>query len=135
MQLHVNKLHPDMVRTCADVANCQTPKDHRCGTRLYLAERWLTFRAPRFPCKNKNGMKKKLTLPLRHFFFISIIDHVQEKGFRSEMGWKRPFFSLVEPFLLVKPGELFSEEKSSPGLTLPTVRQLDVGQGDLTRSF
>lgn len=48
---------------------------------------------------------------------------------------KTLFFSLVEPFLLVKLGELFSAEKSSPGLTLPTVRQLDVGQGDLTRSF
>lgn len=89
MQIRVNKLHPDMVRTCADMANCQTPKDHRCGTRLYLAERWLTFRAPRFPCKNKNGMKKKLNLPLRHFQ-LSIMCKKKVSGVKWD--GKDPFF-------------------------------------------
>lgn len=45
---------------------------------------------------------------------------------------KTLFFNLVEPFPLVKPSELLSFENSSLGLT-PTVRQLDVGQGDLAR--
>lgn len=117
MQIHVNKLHPDMVRTCAYMANCQTPKDHRCGTRLYLAARWMTFRAPCFPCKNKTGMKKKLTVPLKHFFSSQL--SIMCKGKVLGVKWDGK-----DPFSLSNPVNY---------LSLPTVRQLDVGQGDLTR--
>lgn len=70
MQIHVNKLHPDMVRTCAYVANCQTPKDHRCGIRLYLAGWHLELHV--FLVRTKTEWKRRLLC----LWSVSIIHHV-----------------------------------------------------------